>query len=199
MAKLETGDEGKLRVDNEALRDAEGHFIYVFMSLKGKAKDNVTTFVEMQVEKRTFNVTELLNRLKLLYGERDRKQKATHNLHSIKQGEDEPFTSFYPRFEKEIANANAKYWPDESKISYLQEALNEKIKSALVGSDPSIISSYVSLAKRCDSLSSQIELLGQWKKPRDSVKGSNNHSNGGQATRKQSAPTAEDRRDDIME
>lgn len=195
--KLET--EGKLRVDNEALGDAEGHFMYVFMSLEGKAKDNVTTFVEMQVEKRTFDMAELLNRLELLYGERDRKQKATRNLHSIKQGEDEPFTSFYPRFEKEIANANAEYWPDESKISYLQEALNEKMKSALIGSDPSIISSYAGLAKRCDSLSSQMELLGQWKKPRDSAKGSNNHNNGGQATRKQPVPKAEDGREDMME
>lgn len=93
--------------------------MYVFMSLEGKAKDNVTTFVEMQIEKRTFDVAELLNRLELLYGERDRKQRATRNLHSIKQGENEPFTSFYPRFERQIANANAEYWPDDSKISYL--------------------------------------------------------------------------------
>ncbi|KAM4056451.1 retrovirus polyprotein [Hirsutella rhossiliensis] len=61
--KLET--EGKLRVDKEALGDAEGHFMYIFMSLEGKAKDNVTTFVEMQTEKKTFNVAELLNRLEL--------------------------------------------------------------------------------------------------------------------------------------
>ncbi|KAM4058582.1 retrotransposon gag protein [Hirsutella rhossiliensis] len=121
--KLET--EGKLRVDKEALGDAEGHFMYIFMSLEGKAKDNVTTFVEMQTEKRTFNVAELLNRLELL----------------------------------EIANANAEYWPDDSKISYLQEALNDKMKAALIGSDPSAISSYVGLARRCDSLSSQMELL----------------------------------------
>ncbi|KAM4061925.1 retrotransposon gag protein [Hirsutella rhossiliensis] len=67
--KLET--EGKLRVDKEALGDAEGHFMYIFMSLEGKAKDNVTTFVEMQTEKKTFNVAELLNRLELLYRERD--------------------------------------------------------------------------------------------------------------------------------
>ncbi|KAF1739610.1 hypothetical protein CRV24_001546 [Beauveria bassiana] len=198
--KLET--EGKLRVDKEALGDAEGHFMYVFMSLEGKAKGNVTTFVEMQIEKRTFDVAELLNRLELLYGERDRKQRATRNLHLIKQGEDEPFTSFYPRFEREIANANAEYWPDDSKIAYLQEALNEKMKGALIGSDPSVISSYVGLAKRCDSLSSQMELLGQWKKPRNNAKGSNihnNHNNGGQAAQKQSFPRAEDKREDMME
>lgn len=193
--KLET--EGKLRVDKEALGDAEGHFIYVFMSLEGKAKDNVTTFVEMQTEKRTFDVAELLNRLELLYGERDRKQRATRNLHSIKQGENEPFTSFYPRFEREIANANAEYWPDDSKISYLQEALNDKMKAALIGSDPSVISSYVGLAERCDSLSSQMELLGQWKRPRGNARGLDH--GGGQAAQKQPGQKAEVRREDMME
>ncbi|KAM4062520.1 retrotransposon gag protein domain-containing protein [Hirsutella rhossiliensis] len=199
--KLET--EGKLRVDKEALGDAEGHFMYIFMSLEGKAKDNVTTFVEMQTEKRTFNVAELLNRLELLYGERDRKQRATRNLHSIKQGENEPFTSFYPRFEREIANANAEYWPDDSKISYLQEALNDKMKAALIGSDPSTISSYVGLARRCDSLSSQMELLGQWKGPRGKTKSSDNYENyqnhGGQASQKQSGQKSDVRREDMME
>jgi hypothetical protein len=199
--KLET--EGKLRVDKEALGDAEGHFMYIFMSLEGKAKDNVTTFVEMQTEKRTFNVAELLNRLELLYGERDRKQRATRNLHSIKQGENEPFTSFYPRFEREIANANAEYWPDDSKISYLQEALNDKMKAALIGSDPSTISSYVGLAKRCDSLSSQMELLGQWKRLRGNTKSSDHHDNhqnhGGQAAQKQSGQKTEVKREDMME
>lgn len=198
--RLET--EGKLRVDKDALGDAEGHFMYVFMSLEGKAKDNVTTFVEMQIDKRTFDVAELLNRLELLYGERDRKQKATRNLHLIKQGENEPFASFYPRFEREIANANAEYWPDDSKISYLQEALNDKMKGALIGSDPSVISSYAGLATRCDSLSSQMELLGQWKKPRNSVRETNSHndnSNGNQAAQKQPAPKVADRREDMME
>ncbi|KAM4063998.1 reverse transcriptase (RNA-dependent DNA polymerase) [Hirsutella rhossiliensis] len=165
--KLET--EGKLRVDKEALGDAEGHFMYIFMSLEGKAKDNVTTFVEMQTEKKTFNVAELLNRLELL----------------------------------EIANANAEYWPDDSKISYLQEALNDKMKAALIGSDPSAISSYVGLARRCDSLSSQMELLGQWKRPRGNTKSSDNYDNhqnhGGQAAQKQSGQKTEVRREDMME
>lgn len=73
------------------------------------------------------------------------------------------------------------------------------MKGALIGSDPSVINSYVGLAKRCDSLSSQMELLGQWKKPRDNSKRSNSHNNGGEAARKQSVPKVEDRREDMME
>ncbi|KAK9436413.1 reverse transcriptase (RNA-dependent DNA polymerase) domain-containing protein [Metarhizium brunneum] len=106
--KLET--EGKLRVDKEAIGDAEGHFMYVFMSLEGKAKENVTTFAEMQTEKRT---------------------------------------------------------------------------------------NYVGLAKRCDSLSSQMELLGQWKRPRSNTKNPDNQ--GGQVAQKQPGQKTEDRREDMME
>ncbi|KJZ70536.1 hypothetical protein HIM_10080 [Hirsutella minnesotensis 3608] len=90
-----------------------------------------------------------------------------------------------------------------NKISYLQEALNGKMKAALIGSDPSAISSYVGLAKRCDSLSSQMELLGQWKRPRGNTKSSDNYDNhenhGGQAAQKHSGQKTEVRREDMME
>lgn len=71
------------------------------------------------------------------------------------------------------------------------------MKAALIGSDPSVISSYVGLAKRCDSLSSQMELLGQWKRPRSNTK--NPDSQGGQAAQKQPGQKTEDRREDMME
>ncbi|XP_044720062.1 reverse transcriptase (RNA-dependent DNA polymerase) domain-containing protein [Hirsutella rhossiliensis] len=62
------------------------------------------------------------------------------------------------------------------------------MKAALIGSDPSAISSYVGLARRCDSLSSQMELLGQWKRPRGNTKSSDNYDNyqnhGGQSAQK---------------
>ena len=77
------------------------------MRLKGAVKTNVTTFYKMQLRQESLNPYQLLERLKLLYRERNRKQKAIQNLHSIRQREDETFISFYPRFKKEIANANA--------------------------------------------------------------------------------------------
>lgn len=71
------------------------------------------------------------------------------------------------------------------------------MKAALIGSDPSVISSYIGLAKRCDSLSSQMELLGQWKRPRGNTKGPDH--GGGQAAQKQPGQKAEVRREDMME
>ncbi|KAM4062172.1 reverse transcriptase (RNA-dependent DNA polymerase) [Hirsutella rhossiliensis] len=77
----------------------------------------------------------------------------------------------------------------DSKISYLQEALNDKMKAALIGSDPSAISSYVGLARSG--------------KARGNTKSSDNYDNyqnhGGQSAQKQSAQKTEVRREDMME
>jgi ABC-type proline/glycine betaine transport system substrate-binding protein len=77
------------------------------MRLEGAAKTNVTTYYEITLRQESPNLYRLLDRLEILYGERNRKQKAIQNLHLIRQQEDKTFISFYLRFEKEIANADA--------------------------------------------------------------------------------------------
>jgi hypothetical protein len=87
-------------------------------------------------------------------------------LSKISQEETEPFTSFYPRFEKEIANAQAENWPNNSKISYLQNALNDKMKAALISISTSKIDTYIKLAGKCEKFSNRMDLFGQWKRNR---------------------------------
>jgi hypothetical protein len=139
--------EGKIEEDAPAIGSLKAQLRYIFMRLEGAAKTNVTTFYEMQLRQDSPNPCQLLERLELLYGERNRKQKAIQNLHSIRQREDETFISFYPRFEKEIANANAEGWDDDAKISYLRNALT-----------------YARFAQRCVDVSNDMELYGQWTK-----------------------------------
>ena len=112
------------------------------MRLDGAAKTSVTTFYEMQLRQESPDPYSLLERLDILYGERNRKQKAIQNLHAIRQREDETFISFYPRFKKEIANAEAEGWDDNAKISYLRNALSSKIRENLIGYSRSETSIY---------------------------------------------------------
>lgn len=187
--------ENKLHEDGDALGSSMSQFKYVYSRLSGRAKEDVTTFVEIETKKPEANPASLLNRLDLLYGDRDREKKAIQALHSLKQGENESFAAFYPRFEREIANANAEAWPDDSKISYLRNALNDKLKMMLVPVNRAEISSYVGLATKCDELSNSMELLGQWKK-----------SNGSRSQPRAPSPAApgsraqpEAKREDMME
>lgn len=157
--------ENKLHEDADALGSSMSQFKYVYSRLSGRAKEDVTTFVEIETKRPEANPASLLNRLDLLYGDRDREKKAIQALHTLKQGENESFAAFYPRFEREIANANAEAWPDASKISYLRNALNDKLKMMLVPVNRAEINSYVGFATKCDELSNSMELLGQWRKP----------------------------------
>jgi hypothetical protein len=90
-----------------------------------------TTYYKIQVKQGSANPFGLLDRLELLYGERNRKEKAIQNLYSIGQKVDETFISFYPRFEKEMANADAESWPKHAKISYLRNALSSTLANGL--------------------------------------------------------------------
>jgi hypothetical protein len=80
------------------------------MRLEGAAKTSITTFYKLQLREDSPNPSQLLERLELLNGELNRKQKAIQYLQSIRQREDETSIFFYLRFEKEIANANAEGW-----------------------------------------------------------------------------------------
>jgi hypothetical protein len=158
--------EGKIEEDALAIGSLRAQLRYIFMRLEGAAKTNVTTFYEMQLRQESPDPSRLLERLDILYGERNRKQKAIQNLHSIRQREDETFIYFYPRFEKEIANADAERWDDDAKISYLRNALSSKMRDNLVGCSGSETNTYNGFAQKCVDVSNDMELYGQWKKKR---------------------------------
>ncbi|PWO19676.1 hypothetical protein PtrARCrB10_11820, partial [Pyrenophora tritici-repentis] len=161
--------EGKIEEDAEAIGNAKSQIRYVYSRLEGSARTNITTFFEMELRKNLPNPQALLDRLDLLYGERNRKEKAIHALHTIRQRDDEPFTSFYPRFEKEIANAEAESWNESSKISYLRNAIHPKLRAHLIGISRPELESYVAFATKCEEVSNQMELFGQWKNETRSI------------------------------
>jgi hypothetical protein len=161
--------EGKIEEDAPAIGSLKAQLRYIFMRLEGAAKTNITTFYKMQLGQDLPNPYQLIERLELLYRERNRKQKAIQNLHSIRQWEDETFITFYPRFEKEIANANAKGWDNDAKISYLCNALSNKMRDCLVGLSGNDTDMYAGFAQRCVDVSNDMELYGQWTKKRDAA------------------------------
>jgi hypothetical protein len=76
--------ESKIEEDAQAIGSLKAQLRYIYMRLDGAAKTNVTTYYKIQVKQDSANPFELLNRLELLYGERNRKEKAIQNLYSIR-------------------------------------------------------------------------------------------------------------------
>ena len=88
--------EGKIEEDAAAIGDGKSQLQYIYSRLEGAAKTNITTFYELELKSTSPKPQALINRLDVLYGERNCKDKAIQALHTIRQKEDEPFTAFYP-------------------------------------------------------------------------------------------------------
>ena len=93
-------------------------------------------FAERASQIRQYNLNGLLNYLKEYYTDPDVSQRALEYLRQIRQGDNEPFAAFLPRFERELMESDGAAWPDYFKISYLERALNVKIVGYLITMNP---------------------------------------------------------------
>jgi hypothetical protein len=76
--------EGKIEEDAPAIGSLKAQLRYIFMRLEGAAKTSITTFYKLQLREDSPNPSQLLERLELLYGELNRKQKAIQYLQSLR-------------------------------------------------------------------------------------------------------------------
>ena len=96
----------------------------------------VILFTEKALQIRQYNFNGLLNYLKEYYTDPDISQRALEYLCRIRQGNNEPFTAFLPRFKRELMESDGAAWLDDFKISYLKGALNAKIINYLITINP---------------------------------------------------------------
>ena len=96
----------------------------------------VIPFAERASQIRQYNPNGLLNYLKECYTDPDVSQRVLERLRRIRQGDNEPFAAFLPRFERELMESDGAAWPDYFKISYLKRALNAKITGCLITMNP---------------------------------------------------------------
>ena len=89
-------------------------------------------FAEKAAQIRLYDANGLLNYLKKCYTDLDTSQKALERLRRIRQGENEPFAAFLPRFERELIESDNIVWPNYFKVFYLKGALNAKIINCLI-------------------------------------------------------------------
>ena len=96
----------------------------------------VILFAERALQIGQYNPNGLLNYLKECYTDSDANQRALERLRRIRQGDNEPFAAFFPRFERELIESDGAAWPDYFKISYLKRALNAKITDYFITINP---------------------------------------------------------------
>ena len=84
----------------------------------------------------TCHVTWQDNPLRVTYTDLDVNQRALERLRRIRQGDNEPFAVFFPRFERELMESDGAAWPDYFKILYLEGALNAKMAGYFIIINP---------------------------------------------------------------
>ena len=96
----------------------------------------VVPFAERALQIGQYNPDGLLNYLKECYTDPDASKRALECLCRIRQGDNELFAAFLPRFERELIESDRAAWPDYFKILYLEGALNVKIVGCLITINP---------------------------------------------------------------
>ena len=93
-------------------------------------------FAEKAAQTGLYDANGLLNYLKECYTDPDASQRALERLRRIRQGDNELFAAFLPRFKRELMESDNAVWPNYFKVSYLKKALNTKIASCLITLNP---------------------------------------------------------------
>jgi hypothetical protein len=125
--------ESKLETDGSTIGSERDQFVYVFARLGDSPQAMVSAFYNFHRESGTGTTKEFLRYLSSCYEDPNIAQRALDRLNSLTQGDNEPFASFLPKFEKEMADAGGANWAPAVKISYLKKALNHEMRRELRG------------------------------------------------------------------
>jgi hypothetical protein len=125
--------ESKLETDGPAIGTKRDQFAYIFARLTDIPQAMAAAYYDLCKQTSATEPSEFLRYLSSCYLDPNLSQKALDKLGSMTQGDKEPFASFLPKFEKELADADGAGWTSAVKISYLKKALNGEMRRELKG------------------------------------------------------------------
>jgi hypothetical protein len=125
--------ESKLETDGPAIGSKRDQFSYIFARLAEGPQAMSAAYFDHCRRDGTTEPVEFLQYLSSCFADPNLTQKALDKLGSMAQGDKEPFASFLPKFEKELADANGAGWTSAVKISYLKRTLNGEMRRELKG------------------------------------------------------------------
>lgn len=149
----------KLTKDGHAIGDDFDQFMYIYSRLEGDAVKMVSTTAKLLSEQRTGNGLEFLSYLHSIYGDQNKVARARQQLYNLKQGDNEPFSLFLPRFETILANAGWASYDDSQRVSLLQNSLCKRLRIAMAGKKQRGWSEYVSKVQRLSSDLTNIKFI----------------------------------------
>lgn len=123
----------KLTLDRDAFSNEQELFAYVYARLEGTAQNMAAAYFEQGGSDGSQSADHFLDYLNRRYGDPNAKRRALDRLRTLRQRPDESFATFFPKFEKELADSGGGSWEDAVQINYLEGALNYKLRDRLIG------------------------------------------------------------------
>jgi hypothetical protein len=177
----------KLAVDGLAIGSNREKFAYIYSRLQGQAKQMSVAFAERGGgEKDTYDPKEFMTYLDTAFTDPNAARRALSRLASMRQGPNEVFHKFLPRFTHNLFDAHGSEWSEKTKINYLREAINLDLSAAIVASqEPDTFPEYCQLLS---AVCSKLEGL----RYKGTKRGTKSHTDSAHANRSQRAAAFED-------
>ena len=108
-------------------------FLVIYNALKGTARIKAGPFYEAGGVHETRDPEDFIEFLDRLYLDSTRISRANTELHSMKMKEHQRWSDYFAAWSNKLTEARGDFWPDDNKISMLQNGLNKKLTMALAG------------------------------------------------------------------
>lgn len=106
-------------------------FLMIYNALKGTARTKASPFYESGGVHNTRDPEDFIEFLDRLFLDSTRVSRAKTELQSMKMEDNERWSDFYASWSNKLTEARGDFWPDDNKISLLQNTLNKKLTMAL--------------------------------------------------------------------
>ncbi|KAI0998624.1 hypothetical protein K3495_g9573 [Podosphaera aphanis] len=113
--------------------DSSRAFLIIYDALKGGALEKAGPFYEAGGVNRTRDPEDFIEFLDRIYFDATRVSQANLDFHAMKMRENESWADFFATWSKKLTEARGDFWPDENKMSMLQDTVSQKLTRALLG------------------------------------------------------------------
>lgn len=106
----------KLVADMEFIGDSRDQYAFIWANLSSRVQGEVASTYESGGPNRNFDPNDFMAYLKFCYEDTHSREKAQATLDSLRQGKNEAFADFFPRFEQTLTQSGGDAWGDEQKL-----------------------------------------------------------------------------------
>lgn len=118
----------KLQVDEAFIGGNREKFSLIWSNLQGNVQKQVANYYARGGQDGQFHPEDFLEFLEFYYGDTHGEERALAHLETLRQGRQESFNDFLPRFVQVMTRAGGDLWPESQKLARLRHCVNQNMR-----------------------------------------------------------------------